>query len=120
VGRVTPIAAERLVRQRLAGSRLGSPEAVVDWLGAVQAQDASGAIWAVAKRAAGATAATVEAALDAGALLRTHVLRPTWHLVRPADLRWMLALTAPRVRRQLAQYDQRLEIDGPLLARSHA
>lgn len=116
---MTPIAAERLVRQRLAGPRLDSPEAVVGWLGAVQAQDAAGAVWAVAQRVSGATAATVEAALDAGALVRTHVLRPTWHLVRPADLRWMLALTAPRVRRQLAQYDRRLEIDGALLARSH-
>ena len=117
---MTPIAAERLVRQRLAGPRLDSPEAVVRWLGAVQAQDAGGAVWAVAQRASGATAATVEAALDVGTLVRTHVLRPTWHLVRPADLRWMLALSAPRVRRQLAQYDRQLEIDGALLARCHA
>lgn len=117
---MTPLSAERLARQHLAGPRLSSPEAVVGWLGAVQAQDAAGAVWAVAQRAAGATARTVETALDAGALVRTHVLRPTWHLVRPADLRWMLALTAPRVRMQLATYDRRLEIDGPLLARSHA
>ena len=117
---MTPVSAERLVRQRLWGPSLGSPEAVVEWLGAVQAQDAAGAVWAVAQRTAGATAATVEAALDAGAILRTHALRPTWHLVRPASLRWMLALTAPRVRLQLAPYDRRLEIDGALLARSHA
>ena len=117
---MTPVSAERLVRQRLSGPLLASPEAVVGWLGAVQAQDAVGAVWAVAQRVAGATADTVEAALDAGRLVRTHVLRPTWHLVRPADLRWMLALTGPRVRRQLAPYDRRLEIDGALLARSHA
>lgn len=110
------LAAQRLASQRLVGPPLPSPEAVVDWLGAVQAQDVAGAAWGVALRAPGAD---LGAALDAGTVLRVHVLRPTWHLVRPADLRWMQALTAPRVRAQLATYDRRLGIDQDLVSHSH-
>ena len=112
------IAAQRLHNQRLVGEKLSAPEDVVDWLGAVQAQDAAGAAWAIAQRTAGATAADLHAALDAGTLLRTHVLRPTWHLIRPDDLRWMLALTGPRVKQALRSYDRKLEIDDRLIARS--
>ena len=50
------------------------------------------------QRLVGATEAAIERAMDDGSILRTHVLRPTWHFVAPADIRWMLALTAPRVR----------------------
>ena len=112
------LAAQRLHNQRLVGEGLPSPEAVVDWLGAVQAQDVSGAAWAVAQRTTGATATDIDAALDAGTILRTHVLRPTWHLVRPDDLRWMLDLTGPRVKQALRSYDRKLEIDDAVIARS--
>jgi hypothetical protein len=107
----------RLHNQRLIGSTFRRPDQVVSWLGAVQAQDYTGAQWGVAQRARGLTIAAIERAFDAGEILRTHVLRPTWHLVTPADLRWMLALTGPRLRRLLATYDRRLEIDARLLTR---
>jgi len=114
------LAAVRLAHQRLVGEPLTTVEDVVDWLGAVQAQDYPGAAWAIVQRASGATRADVDAALDAGTILRTHVLRPTWHLVRPADLRWMLALTAPRVRMLMAGYDRALGIDDAVRAQSAA
>jgi hypothetical protein len=60
----------------------------------------------------------VEDALGRGAILRTHVLRPTWHLVAPADIRWMLALTAPRVHALNAPYYRQTGLDAPVLARS--
>lgn len=63
----------------------------------MQAQDYGPAKWAVGARAAGATDAAVEEAVAAGRILRTHVLRPTWHFVLPADLRWLLTATAPRI-----------------------
>ncbi len=88
---------ERLHNHRLAGNGLAGPVDVVRWHGAVQAQDFPGALWAVAQRVTEATEADVLAAFDAGALIRTHVLRPTWHFVAAEDLRWMLALTAPRL-----------------------
>jgi hypothetical protein len=103
--------ARRLANQHLTGRPLATPESVVERLGAVQAQDYAGAKWAIAQRTAGATDADVEAALSEGRLLRTHVLRPTWHIVTAAELRWMLDLTAPRVRARMAVYDRRLGLD---------
>jgi hypothetical protein len=108
----------RLRNQKLARSELQTAREVVDWLGAVQAQDYAGAKWALALRAGGLTDAKIERAFDAGEILRTHVLRPTWHFVTPADIRWMLALTAPRVKAASASYDRKLELDGKLLART--
>jgi hypothetical protein len=93
------VIAARLHNQRLTASTLRRPEDVVTWLGAVQAQDYAGARWATGQRMLDATDASIEQAFDAGRILRTHILRPTWHFVAPADLRWMLALSAPRVHR---------------------
>ena len=66
------------------------------WLGAVQSQDFGPAKWSVGRRTQGATDAELDQAYAAGTILRTHVLRPTWHFVLPADIRWLLAATAPR------------------------
>jgi len=119
---VRDIARRRLESQHLIGAPLATPEAVVDWLGAVQAQDFAGAKWALAlrTRALGGGDGAVERAFDDGRILRTHVMRPTWHFVRPADVRWLLALTAPRVRAAMAYYQRKRELDGKLLARCEA
>jgi len=88
-------------------------------LGAVQAQDYPAARWAVALRMRdGATAAGVDRALNDGRIIRTHVLRPTWHFVAPVDLGWMLELTAPRVRQALAFANRYYELDPKLRARA--
>ena len=71
-------------------------------------------------RTKGAADATIERALLEGTILRTHVLRPTWHFVTPADIRWMLALTGPRVKAAMASYDRKLELDDALFRRSNA
>jgi hypothetical protein len=62
----------------------------------------------------------VDAACDRGDILRTHVMRPTWHFVVPEDIRWMLALTAPAVKARMAYYDRQLGLDGPTYARTNA
>jgi hypothetical protein len=111
---------ERLRNQMLAGSRFRKPGDVVAWLGAVQAQDYAGAKWALGLRATGLTAAAVERAFDDGGILRTHCLRPTWHFVTPADIRWMLALSAPRVHAVNAFIYRQLELDAKVFARSRA
>jgi len=94
------------------------PDEIVAHFGAVQAQDFGMAKWALALRGLDLTETQVAAAFDAGAILRTHVLRPTWHFVAPADIRWMLQLTAPRVRAQMAGNDRLFGIDAALLRRS--
>ena len=85
---------------------------------AVQAQDYPGARWALALRTPGVVAAEVDALLAAGRILRTHVLRPTWHLVLPSDIRWLLRLTAPRVLAGLAGRHRQLDIAPALVRRS--
>ena len=109
----------RLANQHLSRPELRDPARLVAHLGAVQAQDYPGARWALGQRLLDATDSAIEAAFDAGAILRTHVMRPTWHFVVPGDIRWLLALTAPRVRAVMASYDRRLGLDEPLYARSN-
>src|SRR5262249_8300008 len=99
------IALLRLRNQRLVGRGFESAAEVVSWLGAVQSQDYAGAKWALGQRMAAGSDAIVERELAAGSILRTHVLRPTWHFVAPADIRWLLMLTAPRVRALMRYYD---------------
>ena len=94
-----------LLRRRLAGQFLIGPPArrvqdVIRRLGAVQAQDYPGVRWALAQRCRDVTAADIDDLLNRGRILRTHVLRPTWHLVLPADIRWLLRLTGPPPRRR--------------------
>ncbi|HWW88117.1 MAG TPA: winged helix DNA-binding domain-containing protein [Vicinamibacterales bacterium] len=108
----------RLINHRLVGSTLRTPLEVVSHLGAVQAQDYGSAKWGVGLRAPGLTSAGVDAALDEGTIVRTHVLRPTWHFVAPADLRWMLALSAPRIRKAMGSYLRRLGLTERVLAKS--
>jgi hypothetical protein len=113
------VIARRLARQRLLGTPSRTPAEAVAWLGAVQSQDYPGAKWAVGQRVRGATDASIEAAFDRGEIVRVHALRPTWHFVVPADLRWIQALTGPRVQRILAVYDRQLGLDARTLARAH-
>jgi len=112
------ITGTRLRHQRLSGGRCVHPQDVVSWLGAVQAQVYGDAKWALGLRMRRSTDARIEAAFSEGSILRTHVMRPTWHFVAPADIRWMLALTAPRVRAAMASYSRKLELDATVLRRS--
>jgi len=97
-----------------------TPGDVVAWLGAVQAQDFAAAKWALGMRMDKATDADIEKAFNDGAILRTHVMRPTWHFVAPQDIRSLLALTAPRVHAANAHMYRKLELDNDLLSRCHA
>jgi Winged helix DNA-binding domain len=113
------IAHRRLFSQRLLGAELRTPNDVVSWLGAVQAQDYAGAKWALAMRTPSTTDADVEQAFASGAILRTHLLRPTWHFITPADIRWVLSLTAPRVQAANAYMYRKLGLDDAAFRRSN-
>ncbi len=114
------VALRRLRNEHLLGPPLAKPEDVVQWLAAVQAQDYLGAKWAIAQRTRRCADADVEAAFQAGKILRTHIMRPTWHFVVPADIRWMQALTAPRVRALNAPFERKMDFTEATFARSHA
>ena len=106
------------IDQDIDGTRFAQPAELVAWLGAAQSQDYAGAKWALGMRLPGSIDDDIEHAFASGAILRTHVMRPTWHFVAPADIRWMLALTAPRVHALSAYYYRKLELDDALLRRS--
>ncbi len=116
----TEIASLRLYQQGLLHPEFERAEEVVGWLGAVQAQDYAAAKWAVAQRARDLSDADLDRAFASGAILRTHVMRPTWHFVTPSDIRWLLALTAGRVKAASAYYYRRLELDETVFAHSNA
>ncbi|MFL5447465.1 MAG: winged helix DNA-binding domain-containing protein [Gemmatimonadales bacterium] len=92
---------------------------MVAWFGAVQAQEYGPAKWGLALRSAtGATDALIERAIEQGRILRTHILRPTWHFVAREDIRWLLELTAPHVQRRMATYDRQLGLDSSTMTRA--
>jgi hypothetical protein len=112
--------AERLHNQLLIGATRRKPADVVSWLCAMQAQDYPGAKWAIGLRVPGCADADVEQAFNDGEILRTHVLRPTWHFVTPADIRWLLALSGPRVHAVNAYYYRQLGLDEKTFKKSCA
>lgn len=91
------VRAQRLRAQGLGLPTDRTPTEAVRLLAAVQSQEPAHAFWSLALRSTATSEAEVRAAYDAGAFLRTHVLRPTWHLVAAEDVRWLLATTSARV-----------------------
>ncbi len=110
------IARLRLAAQRLTADPAPSPAAAVQAMLAMQAQDYPGVKWSVALRTAGATEADVEAACDAGEIVRSWPMRGTLHLVAAEDLPWMLELTSSRA---LASVAQRRAVLGITEADTH-
>jgi len=98
------IAAQRMHNQCIAETFFERPEEVVSWFDAMQAQDYSATKWAVALRSKSLTDNLLDQAFAKGKILRTHVLRPTWQFVTPADIRWMLQLSAQRIHEQMAHW----------------
>lgn len=112
------VALLRLVGQRLVGPPHEHPAAAVRWLGAAQAQDYPGALTSIALRTRERTRAAVEAALDAGEVVRSWPMRGTLHLAPAADLGWMLAVAAPRVLASTARRRTQLGLDEAALAQA--
>ena len=113
------IATERFQRHRLLRPGPADAADVVGWFGAVQAQDYRAARWALALRMRGSIMpADIDAALAGGEILRTHVMRPTWHFVARGDIRWLLELTAPRVHQALAFGRKSYELSDALQRRA--
>ena len=110
---------QRLDNHKLSTATFKQPADVVRWFGAVQAQDFNAAKWALGLRMKAATDALVEAAFNEGKILRTHLLRPTWHFVTPEDIRWLLALTAPRVNLKCGPNYRKYELDNAIFKRAN-
>ena len=107
----------RLATQRLVGPAYPGATDAVRHLLAVQAQDAPLARWSLAMRTGRPADVTIRESVDSGAVIRTHVLRPTWHFVAAEDLRWLLDLTAPKVLRSMASRSRHLGLGEPAVVR---
>jgi hypothetical protein len=108
----------RLQNQHLADPVFKNPADMVHYMGAIQAQDYAGAVWAIGQRLQGASQNIIEKAFTDGDIIRTHVMRPTWHFVSPHDIRWMLELTAPRVQAIAGTRHRQLSLDKDIFLQS--
>ncbi|WP_259066884.1 winged helix DNA-binding domain-containing protein [Mucilaginibacter sp. X4EP1] len=113
------IAQLRIYNQHIAHTAFKQAADVVKYIGAIQAQDYAGAKWAVGLRMQDAKDAAIDRAMADGSIIRTHVLRPTWHFVSSDDLRWMLDLTALRIKAAAAPWYKKLELDATILKKSN-
>jgi len=112
------IPALRLRTQQVSGSVYDTPAGLLSWMGAMQAQDYNMCMWAAGLRLPGTTLTDIVSAFNRGEILRTHVLRPTWHLVAPADIRWMLQLTAPNILRAINSMDRQIGLTAKTVAKA--
>ena len=113
------IARARMRAQHLWSSDVKDPQKALTHLVAVQAQEFSYARWSLAQRSGDPASSVVQRAFDDGRILRTHVLRPTWHFVAPRDLRWLMRLSGPRVIAWNARRCRDLGLDAKTLAKSN-
>jgi hypothetical protein len=115
---LSDISAIRLINQNIARTDFKSAKDIVHWMGAMQAQDYAMAKWAVGVRLPSSTDTAIEAAINKGEILRTHLLRPTLHLVSAENIHWMLELTAPQIKAALRSRQKDLEISEVVVIKS--
>lgn len=95
------IAQIRLDNHHLTCNKINTVKEVVGWMGAMQAQDFNMVRWAVGIRLPQLTEQMFIKSFNDAEIIRTHLLRPTWHLVSAEDISWMLELTAPQIKSEL-------------------
>lgn len=113
------IRGQRQLNQRIIDTDLKTPLEVVSWMGAMQAQEYAMAKWAIGLRSDGLSDSDIETVFNNGEILRTHILRPTWHFVAPANIRWMLELTAPRVHQVNSYMYRKMNYDSAFLNKTN-
>lgn len=114
------IAGLRLTAQQVAPGNFRNPGELTWWMGAIQAQDFNMVRWAIGLRVPGSTITSVEKAINAGEIIRTHLLRPTWHFVSADDLRWLLDLTAPKIKSGLKYRQNSLGLTNGMLTKTNS
>lgn len=113
------ISNNRLFSQQIADTKFNAVKDIVGWMGAMQAQDYEMVKWAIGIRLLNTTGQTIETAISNGEVIRTHLLRPTWHLVSADDISWMLGLTAPKIKNSLRSRHRELELSEAVFSKSN-
>jgi DNA glycosylase AlkZ-like len=114
------IAITRLRSQQLTSTSFTTPREIVAWMGAMQAQDYPMCRWAVGVRLPGTTDLTIEAAINRAEIIRTHLLRPTWHFVAAGNVYWLLELSAPQIKSAQSSRDRELELTETVYSKSNS
>ena len=113
------IANLRLINQQISQTVYTTPNQIVSHFGMMQAQDFNSAKWAIGLRLNGCTEKTVIESFNKGEILRTHVMRPTWHLVTPENIRWMLQLSAKRIMQSMKSRDRDLGLNDEIYGKGY-
>ena len=113
------VAVLRMQNHQLSTPKFKNAKELVGWMGAIQAQDFTMAKWAIGIRLPNSTEQMIDAAIDKGEIIRTHLLRPTWHFVSADDIHWMLELAAPQIKARLKSRHTALGITDALLAKCY-
>jgi hypothetical protein len=113
------ISQTRLNSQRVGHKEFKTAGEVLKWMGAIQAQDATMSKWAIGTRLIDPLKKDIDKAINNGDILRTHLLRPTWHFVGADDIHWMLDLSAPKILTSLKSRHKELGMTGPVINKCH-
>lgn len=108
----------RLYNQQIAATNFCTPEELVGWMGAMQAQDYNQAKWAIGVRLPLLTEEQIESAFNQGEIIRTHLMRPTWHFVSADDIYWLLELTAKQIKSSMKARNRDLGLTEAVLGKS--
>jgi hypothetical protein len=106
----------RCKNQQVVCSRFSSAKELARWMGALQAQDYGMSKWAFGIRIPDSTEDMINSEIDAGRIIRTHVLRPTWHFVSADDLYWLIAISQRHIRSALSYRDKHLELSDKIFS----
>lgn len=109
----------RLQNQQVLNPEYTTADELLHWMGAMQAQDYEMSKWALGVRLPGATVNSIERAIAKGEIIRTHILRPTWHYVAARDIRWIMELTAPRIRVAIRSRQKQLSLTKDSIQKSN-
>ncbi len=109
------IANIRLFNQQIYTQQYKNVVELVEWMGAIQAQDFLMAKWAIGLRIKNNTEQIIEEAFNNGEIIRTHIMRPTWHIVSAHDLTWMMSLTSQRILNSAKGRQTELELTDEIL-----
>jgi hypothetical protein len=117
---LSDISSLRIKNQEIQHQRFNVAKHLVAHMGAIQAQDYAMVKWAVGLRLQASGDASIVEAYNKGEIIRTHLMRPTWHFVSCDDVYWLLELTAPQIKTLCKSRDRQLELDESIYNRSNA
>jgi hypothetical protein len=104
----------------ISGNEFNTVADIARWMGAIQAQSFSMSKWAFGIRLPDSKVTVIDEAINTGQIVRSHLLRPTWHYVFADDIHWILELTAPQIRAAARSRDKQLGLDDAVCKKSNS